>query len=124
MVVNAMCLQHAMQPEPIISGLVAGHHFDWPAQFPSHAAADSLDQFKQRLRIACLHLVTAGLLGQGRLKTQDPTGFAQLDCNKAVRRVFIGCGGRSVLQGLPLVSPMRLMVDKNRTGTTSSATPA
>src|ERR1700752_3106795 len=28
MVVNDMGLQHAMQPEPIISGLVAGHHFD------------------------------------------------------------------------------------------------
>jgi hypothetical protein len=60
--------------------------------------SEAATTFKQRLRIACLHLVTAGLLGQGRLKTQDPTGFAQLDCNKAVRRVIIGCGGRSVLQ--------------------------
>jgi hypothetical protein len=49
MVVDAVCLQHAMQPEPVISSLVAGHHFDRPAKFPNHAAADSLDQFKQRL---------------------------------------------------------------------------
>src|SRR3974390_2170393 len=29
-VVNAVRLQHAMQPEPVISGLVTGHHLDWP----------------------------------------------------------------------------------------------
>jgi hypothetical protein len=31
---------------------------------------------KQSFRIACFDLVAAGLLDQGRLKTNDPTGFA------------------------------------------------
>jgi hypothetical protein len=70
-----MRLQHAMKSEAVIPGLVAEHHFDWPAEFSSHGDADPLDQFKQYFRIACLDLVAAGLLGQGRLKTNDSTGF-------------------------------------------------
>src|SRR6516162_3264776 len=112
-----------MQPEPVVTCLIAGRHFDWPAHFPGYPGPNSLNQLKQQLGIACLHLVPTGLLRQGRLKTHDPAGFTQLDCNKAVGHYWFWRTECS-LCGLPLVSPMRLMVDVNRTGTTSSAKPA
>src|SRR6516165_4044655 len=97
MVVNAVGLQHPMQPEPVVTCLVARHYFDRPAELPAYPDADPLDQLKQRLGITWLQLVLTSLLRQGRLKPDDPARLAQLDCNKAMHRVIINSGGRGVL---------------------------
>src|SRR5205814_9683425 len=56
-----------------------------------------VNQIEQRLGVAGLHLVTTRLRCQRRLKADYPTRLTQFDCNKALRRLIIDCGGRGVL---------------------------
>src|SRR6516162_8923360 len=125
MVVNAVSFEHAMQPKPVIPRLVARHHLDWSAQLPRHPRANPLNQLEQPVRVACFHLIPTGLVAQRRLKSHDPTGLAQFDCNEAMHRLIIHTGGRGVLHAdfhWSLLCGWWWF--RNRTGTTSPAAPA
>jgi hypothetical protein len=98
MIVHTGSREQAVQPEPVIAGLVARDHFDRPAQLPANLPANPFDQLEQTFPIPARQSVLARLVAQRGLHAHDPTRLAQFNCNQATGGAIIACGRRGVYQ--------------------------
>jgi hypothetical protein len=87
-------LKEAMQPKPVITGLVARDDLHRAVQLSRNTRADLLDEFKKPLPIAAFQRVSTDLLGQRSIDRDDPALLAQFNCQEAAYHRILARGGR------------------------------
>src|SRR5882724_1852895 len=95
--------QQAVQPEPVITGLVAAHHLGPRSKLARCPVTRLLDQLQQASMVAALELMTRNPIFGGTVHGRQPASLAQFDRNE--NRAIMPVGGRALGRCLHL--PLR-----------------